>query len=412
MTLSRRSFIARSLALGCSAAASPLMTPVTFASAPWDNRLIVILLRGGMDGLGVVQPYGDPNWANLRRANKSGANKSGANKKAKAPTDLDGYFSLHPALARLRPMWRAGELGFAQAVSTPYRDKRSHFDGQDLLEAGTTTLDGTRDGWLNRLLQVSGASDPHTAFALGRENLFLLSGEAPHYSWMPEADLALSPQALLLAELSMSGDPAFGAALNDALRLAGANNSDEIADMDEDAAEPSMTMDTGSKLIGHRALARYAGQQLTGPARIAAFSLNGWDTHRRQDLGLGKALKRLANVLLALQDALGPVWNKTAILAVTEFGRTVALNGTRGTDHGTGGAMLFAGGALRGGQVVTDWPGLAEADLYERRDLMPTRDVRAHAAWVMRSLFGISISDLERSVFPGLDMGDTSRIVL
>lgn len=404
MTLTRRSILMRSLALGCAAAASPLITPVSFASAPWDARLVVILLRGGMDGLGVVQPYGDRAFADLR----SKPDMEGS-------VDLDGRFALHPALSPLLPMWRKGELGFAHAVSTPYRDKRSHFDGQDLLEAGTATLTRERDGWLNRLLQVSGVSDPETAYALGRENMLLLAGTAPHYSWTPEANLTLSPQALALAELVMSDDPAFGRALQDALRLAGS---------DGDSVTPGRTVDDRSgttgemsgqgdnRLATHRDLARFAAGRLTGAARVAAFSLNGWDTHKRQDRSLSVALTRLAETLLTLQETLGPIWGKTAVLAMTEFGRTARLNGTGGTDHGTGGAMLFAGGALNGGQVVADWPGIAEQDLYQSRDLMPTRDIRAHAAWTMRDLFGLSITDLETTVFPGLDMGARSSILL
>ncbi|WP_238365084.1 DUF1501 domain-containing protein [Mesobacterium pallidum] len=392
MSLSRRAFLARSLALGCSAAASPLLTPVTFASAPWDNRLVVIILRGAMDGLGTVLPYGDRDWAGLRPGPAVGS--------AGGPLDLDGRFAMNAALADLKPLWDAEELGFVHAVSTPYRDKRSHFDGQDLLEAGTTTLDGSRDGWLNRLLQVSGASDPSTAFALGRDNMILLQGRAPHSNWTPEVDLLMTPQALRLAEMVMSADPAFQSALGEALVLAAS---------DGDAVELEM----GGNMMdamkggggGHKALASFAAQQLNGAARIAAFSLGGWDTHSRQERDLGNALGRLSETIATLRADLGANWDRTAVLAMTEFGRTVRLNGTAGTDHGTGGAMLFAGGALRGGQVVTDWPGLGEGDLYAGRDLMPTRDVRAHAAWVMRSLFGTSVSDLERVVFPGIEMG-------
>ena len=154
--LSRRAFLARSAVLGCSAAASPLWTRVSFAAAPWDTRLVVIILRGGMDGLDVVRPYGAPEYAALRG---SLAAEGGA--------DLDGFFGLHPALSPLMPLWARGELGFVHAVSTPYRDKRSHFDGQDLLEAGTGDLAGARDGWLNRMLQLVPGVEAQTAFALG-----------------------------------------------------------------------------------------------------------------------------------------------------------------------------------------------------------------------------------------------------
>lgn len=404
MSLSRRSFLARSLALGCSAAASPLLTPVTLAAAPWDNRLVVIVLRGGMDGVGVVQPYGEAEFA-AWRGNPDIGGKTG-------PTDLDGRFALHAALAPLQPMWRAGELGFAHAVSTPYRDKRSHFDGQDILETGTAGLDGTRDGWLNRLLQVANAEDPHTAYAVGHESPILLSGKAPYSNWSPDVDLEMSPQARALAEIVMSGDPAFEAALHEALDLAERDGDPVVPDM-ADGGMGGIMADTGKgRKRGHMAVARFAGRQLAGPARIATFSLPGWDTHQRQEPALARALSRLADVLLVLREELGAAWDRTAVLAVTEFGRTVRLNGTRGTDHGTGGAMVFAGGALNGGRVVADWPGLSERDLYQGRDLMPTRDLRAHAAWVIRDLFGVSVDDLERVVFPGLDMGPRSGLLI
>ena len=404
MSVSRRSFLARSLALGCSAAASPLLTPVTLAAAPWDNRLVVIVLRGGMDGLGVVQPYGEAEFTAWRgKPDVGGTNGS---------SDLDGRFAMHAALGPLQPLWRAGQLGFAHAVSTPYRDKRSHFDGQDILETGTAGLDGTRDGWLNRLLQVANADDPHTAYAVGHESPVLLSGKAPYSSWSPDVDLEMSPQARALAEIIMSGDPAFEAALREALDLADRDGDPVVPDM-ANGGMVGMMADTGKgRKRGHKAVARFAGQQLAGPARIATFSLSGWDTHQRQEPALARALSRLADVLLVLKEELGVAWDRTAVLAVTEFGRTVQLNGTKGTDHGTGGAMVYAGGALNGGRVVADWPGLSERDLYKGRDLMPTRDLRAHAAWVIRDLFGVSVDDLERVVFPGLDIGARSGLLI
>jgi len=403
MTLTRRRFLTRSALLGCSAAASPLITPMAFASAPWDNRLVVIILRGGMDGLAVVRPYGDPDFAGLRGDYAPGATEG--------PADLDGYFALHPSLRPLMPMWQAGHLGFVHAVSTPYRDKRSHFDGQDLLEAGTGSLGDGRDGWLNRLLQTVPGAEAETAYAIGRDTMAVLSGPAPVSSWAPDSDLALSPQAMRLAELVMSEDPAFAAALAQAYDLAGS---------DGDAVETAPEMMGGmsenmirTQASGTEGMARFAAERLRGDARIAAFSLNGWDTHNMQARGLARALGTLSQTLLTLQDGLGgPVWKKTTVIAMTEFGRTARINGTGGTDHGTAGAMVMAGGALRGGRVIADWPGLAQADLYQNRDLRPTRDMRAHAAWVMRGLFGLDRATLERKVFPDLDMGADPGLLL
>ncbi len=380
-TLNRRGFLARSLALGCSAAASPLLTPVSFAAAPFDARLVVIVLRGGMDGLDVVRPYGAPGYADLRGA-LAGGPQDGAH-------DLDGFFALHPSLGNLVPLWQAGELGFVHAVSTPYRDKRSHFDGQDILEAGTPGLDGARDGWLNRLLAHVPGTEARTAFAIGHGEMKLLAGAVPAADWTPEAELPLSPQALRLAEQVMAEDPAFHAALAEAMTPAQGGGMGDVA-----------------KGKAHLKVAEFAATQLRGDTRIAAFSINGWDTHGRQNRTIRPALAHLSEVLLALRDGVGPsVWDRTAVVAMTEFGRTVRVNGTGGTDHGTGGAMVLAGGALRGGRVLGNWPGLAEADLYQRRDLQPTGDVRAPAAWALRAVTGVPREVLERAVFPGLEMG-------
>ncbi|MFW8594548.1 DUF1501 domain-containing protein [Cribrihabitans neustonicus] len=405
MQLTRRALLARSAALGCSLAASPLVTPVSFAAAPWDTRLVVIILRGGMDALDVVQPYGDPHFAGLRPTLQSGPGAGAA--------DLDGFFALHPGLAPLMPLWRKGELGFVQAVSTPYRDRRSHFDGQDLLEAGTAGLGQADGGWLNRFLQQIPGVEPRTAFAIGQERMLLLEGAAPVAEWAPGASLAMSPQAERLAALLMEDDPLFHAALNEALDLTRADPGFGLdGTEDEDAmAEMSMMQMPAGK--AHQQVADYAAAQLRGDTRIAAFSINGWDTHSRQANALKGALGRLSETILSLQSGVGAkIWGKTAVVAVTEFGRTVRENGTGGTDHGTGGAMLLAGGAIRGGRVLGRWPGLAEADLYDRRDLMPTDDLRRQLAWLLHGLAGATQGDLERKVFPGLSMGGNPGLLL
>lgn len=389
--VSRRGFLGQVGAMGCSAAASPLITPVVFASAPVDTRLVVIILRGGMDGLDVVQPYGDPmlqRW----RTNISVGPQSGAH-------DLDGFYALHPELGDLMPLWRAGELGFVHAVSTPYRHKRSHFDGQDFLENGGASPDGslteTEDGWLNRLLPLMGGTTQTTAFSVGRERLRLISGEAPHSSWSPDAGLELSAQGQLLLEGIYKHDPLFRDAAKRAVELSGMGG-------DISASKAGRAM----------ALADFAAQRLNGDTRIAAFSLGGFDTHKNQHTSLKRGVSELQAAILGLRDGLGGNWRKTAVLAMTEFGRTVAQNGSGGTDHGTGGVMVMAGGAIRGGQVWGRFPGLAEADLFERRDLMPTDDVRRFAGHVMRGLFAVSGSDIERHVFPGLDMGNDPDVLL
>ncbi|MFC6587505.1 DUF1501 domain-containing protein [Sulfitobacter pacificus] len=383
--LSRRQLLTRAGVIGCSLAASPLLTPVTLASAPWDRRLVVIILRGGMDGLDVVRPVGDPAYASLRPSLAAGD----------AGLDLDGYFTLHPALAPLMSLWRAEELGFFHSVSTPYRDKRSHFDGQDILEAGTERLHlGVRDGWLNRMLQQVPGIRADTAYAIGNNDVRVLDGAAPVADWAPDATLGLSPQAMRLAELVMEEDPALHAALAEAQML---------------SAETGRMQNKGRP---HRKIADFVASRLKEDARIAAFSLGGWDTHRRQARTLPRSLGQLSETLLSLRSGLGAdVWGKTAVVALTEFGRTARENGTGGTDHGTAGVMVMAGGAIRGGRIYGQWPGLATNALYQERDLMPTADVRAPVAWIMRGLLGLDRVVLEEAVFPGLDLGVDPKVL-
>ncbi len=385
--VSRRGVLKGGLGVACSAAAHPLMSTMTMAATPGDARLVVIVLRGAMDGLDLLAPVGDPAYAALRPTLGPRAAETGL--------PLGGGFVLHRAMAPLMPLWQAGELGFAHAVSTPYRDKRSHFDGQDLLEAGTgmdVELAAQRDGWLNRLLQAIPGTEARTAFAVGRQEMRILRGDAPVYQWAPEADIEITPQAQLLLERIYEPDPLFSAAGGSALELA--------AQLGHATLPP---LPDGSR---REPLAAFAAERMNEEARIVSYSLNGWDTHRNQKGALTSALDVLQRSILSLKDGLGANWSKTMVMAMTEFGRTARENGSGGTDHGTGGALVMAGGALKGGRILGRWPGLDEADLYDRRDLMPTADVRAYAAWAMRGLHGIDRATLERAIFPTLDMGD------
>lgn len=391
LNLNRRLFLRGAALIGCSAAAHPLMSSMTFAALPGENRLVVIILRGAMDGLDAIQPYGDPMLRKLRRDLSAGPDNGAL--------DLDGFHALHPRLQPLMPLWQKGELAFAHAVSTPYRDKRSHFDGQDVLEAGTgndVPVSSRSGGWLNRLLQATPGATAETAYSVGVEQMKILSGAAAHLSWAPRAALTLSPQAQSLLEHVYHDDPLFRDAARDAVDI---------------SAEAPRVERTGGPTADAVALGAFAASRLNGASRIAAFSLAGWDTHAKQAPVLGRALDRLSAAILALRDGLGPNWARTTVLAMTEFGRTVRENGSGGTDHGTGGALLMAGGAIRGGRAYGDWPGLGEGQLYQGRDLMPTRDIRAYAAWAMRGLFGVETDALERVIFPGLDLGGDPKIL-
>lgn len=388
--LSRRLFLKSSALIGCSAAAHPLMSTISFASAPGENRLVVIILRGAMDGIDVFQPYGDPELRKLRQNISLGPDR-GAN-------DLDGFFALHSALDPLMPLWKSGELAFAPAVSVPYRDKRSHFDGQAVLEAGTG-LDmpqfEQRDGWLNRLLQEMPGVSSETAYSVGLEDMRILTGAAGVKSWAPEAKMSITPQTQQLLLHVYENDPLFHASGEAAV---------EIAAMEQEAT-------AGQKESDGHALARFSAARLNEETRIASFSLAGWDSHANQSRVLDRALARLSDAILELRDELGANWQKTTVLAMTEFGRTARENGSQGTDHGTGGPLLVAGGAIKGGQSLGAWPGLGEGDLYAERDLMPVSDVRAYAAWAIHDMFGIGQHILEKSVFPGLDMGERIRLL-
>lgn len=396
--MDRRLFLQGLTGTACSLAAHPLMTTVTLAASDGgtplgDHRLIVVILRGAMDGLDLVRPSGDPLLARYRPTLGT----------SQGP-DLTGYFSLNPTLAGLMPLWQSGQLGFVQATSTPYREQRSHFDGQDILEAGTglDLPDGSvRDGWLNRMLQAMPGLQSQTAFAIGAESAPLLQGAAPVSNWQPDLRLDLSAQSRLLLDHIYHDDALFREAATEAVLL---TESMDAAQMDGSMGAP---VSDNRRLADTDRLVDFAADRLREQTRIAAFSLSGWDTHRNQSGGITLPLRRLERVVLRLADRLGPqVWDKTLLLAMTEFGRTVAENGSMGTDHGTGGAMLMAGGALKGGRVMGQWPGLDEAALYQRRDLMPTSDVRAWAAWAMRGLYGLDRGLLESSIFPGLSMGE------
>jgi uncharacterized protein (DUF1501 family) len=420
--MNRRVFLHRGTAalIGCSAAASPWLTTVTLAQGAevlGDQRLVVVILRGAMDGLDVVRPEGDALYRSYR-----------PNLLGEPGLPLDGIFTLHPRLGGLMPLWQAGELAFVHATSTPYRDKRSHFDGQDILEAGTgldVLQPEVRDGWLNRMLQTVPGLSSETAYAVGRDALPLLHGAAGVRSWIPDQKLAISAQGRRLLEEVYAQDPLFHAAAMQAMDLAQSQAFEaeihrqveaDIAMQEQDAGMQSEGQMSDAPVRTRREsesedLAAFAAGRLRGNTRIAAFSLSGWDSHRNQAQVIGSSLKALEQLILRLRQDLGDVWSNTTVLAMTEFGRTARENGNKGTDHGTGGAMLMAGGAIRGGKVHGRWPGLEEAALYDRRDLMPTTDVRSWAAWTMRGLYGLDRSVLEQAVFPGLQMGDNPGLL-
>jgi len=368
-------------------AMAALPTGLVLANAPTDMRLILIILRGGMDGLSTVVPYGDRDYRSVRGnlALPTPGQTGGV-------LDLDGFFGLHPALATLHDWYRTGDALALHAIASPYRE-RSHFDGQDLLEAGDTRLGTSTDGWLNRALAVIGGNQ-RLGLAVGQTVPLVLRGQMPVMSWapsaLPSADLGLLDR---LAEIYAS-DPLFSTALAEGRRansLAGA----AMGDMQR----------VDGQREAYLQLADTAAGMLTAPdgPRIAVMDAPGWDTHTGQgttDGALARALTGLDAVLARLGQGMLPVWSDTAIMVVTEFGRTVYPNGSGGTDHGTATVAFLAGGSVSGGQMITDWPGLGTNRLYENRDLAPTTDIRSLFKGVLRDHLGVPADALNRVIFP------------
>jgi uncharacterized protein (DUF1501 family) len=400
--LARRRFIALASLAGASAL---LPARFAFADAPaQQNRFVFILLRGALDGLAAVPPCGDPAYAGLRRDAAIAAPGGGSD----AALPLDGTFGLNPALGFLHEAYAARELLVMHAVATPYRE-RSHFDGQDVLENGGVQPRATQSGWLNRALQALPVAQRSpgrdSGVALGQNLPLVMRGAAPVVSWSPSKLPGLEHDTLQRIADLYSTDPLLSQRLADALA------ADAVAaGAQQDAADPTMTsmaaMQPARGAAQYIEIVRAAGGFLRaqdGPA-VAVFDTTGWDTHANEGAAQGQIAVRLGaldQALRSLKESLGPVWNHTAILIATEFGRTAALNGTRGTDHGTGAAAFLLGGAVRGGRVLADWPGLAVSALYQGRDLKPTLDLRSVMKSVLRDHLQVPSRALDEQVFPG-----------
>jgi len=377
-SVSRRHFVG--VATGLAATGFAPM-PV-LASAATERRLVVVLLRGGMDGLSAVPAVADPHWMSARRALALPA--TGAPGGA---LPLDGFFGLHPNLPQLAVLYGQGQMAVVHAAATPYRD-RSHFDGQNMLENGAERPYGLDSGWLNRALALLPGSGKALGVALNSHMPLLMRGAVPVTSWSPS--LLPPPQRDTidrLAALYRHTDPALAMAFENALR----GNA---------LAREPRTPAGGPFPNMMAAAARFLAAPLG--ARVAMCELGGWDTHVNQMAPLGafsRNLTQLDQGIAALRDGLGPHWADTVVLVMSEFGRTVAPNGTQGSDHGVGGAAFLVGGAVKGGRVIADWPGLAPARLHEGRDLRPTTDLRSVAQGVLRDHLGIDADRLD-TVFP------------
>lgn len=390
--LSRRQFLHQgSAALGVAMTGS-LWPRLTLAALPTDHRLILVILRGAMDGLAAVPPYGDPDYAAAR-----GGLAFAPPGDADGLLDLNGFFGLNPALAMLQPLYRQKQLAVFHAIALPYRE-RSHFDAQNLLENGTVRPGGT-EGWLNRALQALGAGEG-TAIALNQQIPLVLQGRYTAASWAPKnipASLGNGTLAkvtkLYARDDLLGGSFAMGV---ETQKIAEENLSPE----DRRAAGNAK----GAEALATAAKAAAGFLAQPQGARVAVLEAGGWDTHARQGTVQGPLAQRLADLgkaLVLLPQELGPqIWAKTVVVVVTEFGRTVHENGTGGSDHGTGGVAFVMGGQIRGGQVYGQWPGLAAGKLYQGRDLMPTLDMRSLFKTALAAHMGVPYATLQDIIFP------------
>jgi uncharacterized protein (DUF1501 family) len=398
--MQRREF----LTLGARLAGGALLTSrVAFArTAERQGRFVLIIMRGALDGLATVAPYGDRDYARLR-----GEFALRAPGEAGGALPLNGFFGLHPSLGFLQQCYAARELTVFHALASPYRE-RSHFDGQDVLENGSPRAHALQSGWLNRALARSpGPPQREAGVALGQNVPLVMRGPAEVTSWSASKLGALDEDTLARITDLYAGDPLLS------VRLAEALAADAIASGDGAGSGAAMTPDTAARAMSASGAsgARYAEvvraaagflRQPAGP-KVAMFDTSGWDTHANEGAAQGQLAGRLAALdqgLATLKQELGPVWSDTAVLLVTEFGRTAAINGTRGTDHGTATAALLVGGAVAGGRVIADWPGLSARALYQGRDLAPTLDLRSVLKGLLQEHLLVPPRELERTVFP------------
>ena len=374
---------------GASFAAWAYLPKFARAADGRDPRLIVVILRGALDGLATVAPVGDPDYAGLHDA--IALTPDGPH----AAVMLDSFFALHPSMPEFARMYRDKHAAIIHAVATPYRD-RSHFDGQDVLESGFAGPGRVQSGWLNRALETLPRGERvMSALAVGPTTPLVLRGTAPTVGWSPVAlPQADDDTAMRLVELYRHRDAALASALSQGLQL------DKAAQGDEMKPKPGANGPAAMRQVARGAAKLMSADD--GP-RIAALAFDGWDTHANEGGPVGRLAQLLSGLdgaLAEFEGGLGERWRDTVVVIATEFGRTARINGTAGTDHGTGTIALLAGGAVKGGRVISDWPSLKPASLYEGRDLKPTTDLRAVVKGVLTDHLGIGERVLAETVFP------------
>jgi len=401
---SRRRLLAGLGAAGASAALS-LWPRLNLAATGADTRLLVVLLRGAMDGLHLLPPQGDADYARLR-----------GELAVQSALRLDGDFGLHPALPFAHQLYARKQLLPVLAVAPPYR-QRSHFDAQDCLENGSDRPGGARDGWLARAVTALGGAA--SGVAVAQVMPLAMRGSDRVATWSPPLPRPLDEALLARLQTLYAADPQLAAAFDDALQVeepdaAGvmAGSGMQSGEMQSGGAQsarassPNAQSGAGSRRLGGfrlpDALAA-AARRMRGAdgARVGFVEDTGWDTHRGQMQALQRKFGELDAGLRAVEQGLGLDWARTVVVVTTEFGRTAAANGSGGTDHGVGGHALLAGGAVRGGRIAGDWPGLGARALHDGRDLRATTDLRAVFKGLLLSHLGVPEAALETRVFPG-----------
>ncbi|MDB5463689.1 MAG: hypothetical protein JWP23_2078 [Phenylobacterium sp.] len=393
---SRRGLLATAAGFGLSL--QLMAVPALAADGALNRRkLIVVICRGGMDGLSVAPPIGDGEYRGLR----------GSLALNDSALPLDGTFALHPQLAAVHAMAKAGEARIVPAVATPDR-ARSHFEAQDVLETGAAGVYSTTSGWLNRAVETLSAHRKVDALSVGPTAPLILRGKVQTASWSPGRSVDAEARLPMLLQDLYRNDPLLGPALARGLAT---ETMAKDATAGLEGVQPAAMMGgkvgtAGAPPQQGRDAARTLGASLAGFMRepggptVAAISLDGFDSHANQAGLLTGRLAYLDAVLDGVRSGLGPEWKDTVVVVATEFGRTARANGTGGTDHGTASTALLLGGALKRGGIVGDWPTLKVQALYENRDVTPTLDMRGLFKGVLAEHMGVDRAALENAVFP------------
>lgn len=379
----------RTALLGLGAAFTMANARLAYAAPATAKRLVIMNVMGGLDGLNVVVPYGDPHLQALRASLIPGAPGTQG-----GMFDLTGYFGLHPSLPNFYQMYRDGQAMAVHAVGNA-ANTRSHFQDQSYIQAGASQLLAT--GWLNRALAFLPAQGNavETGISMGPLPHLLSTGPTAFASWCKSSFAQLQPSSELTARLKslLSNDALLGPSfINGMVDRSYFNSYLSGVKLPSTTQTSALAYATGLFL-----------SQPTGP-RVAVIGTSTADTHFDQNGRLPSVLQDIDESLGALKAGLGAAWNDTVVMTMTEFGRTAAVNGTAGTDHGTAFAVLLAGGAVNGGRVVTGWPGLGSTQLCQGRDLQPTVDYRGLAMGVLEEHLGIPVSAMP-TVFPGMPQG-------